>query len=113
MIMPFGFFGDAAFLIFVAAAVPLGYAFVWPGGVQRTWLFLSIAIVVAVVAGLASFFWTISPLGGIGISDQVSPGSVAETSFMAQLRWRFYIAACALVLMQVVLSWVLRAWLSR
>jgi hypothetical protein len=111
--MPFGFFGDAAILIFVATAVPLGYVFVWPGGVQRTWLFLAIAIIVAIIAGLISFIWTVSPLEDIGISGQMSSDSIDGASFTTQLRWRFYVAVFALFLTQVALSWVLRTVLSR
>ena len=111
--MPFGFVGTAAFLIAVAAATPLAYVFVWPGGVSRTALFLTIAIAVAVVAGVISFLWNIAPLQDVGISGQVNSNTAGSNLLESQLQWRFYIAAGALVLSQAIICRSLDAILSR
>jgi hypothetical protein len=106
--MPLGFFGTAICLIVVAVALPAIYALVWPGGVARLGVFLSITTLVGVVVAVAAFNWQIAPLKNIGIAG-VAPGAAdSSASFEARLMWRFVVAIVSLVGIQAVLSAVLR-----
>ena len=102
--MPLGFFGTAISLVAVAAAIPLVYAFVWPGGVSRIAAFVSITTVVGVIAAVVAFMWLIAPLKGIGISAAPAGSSGDSASLDSILQSRFYIALVALLIIQAALS---------
>ena len=96
-------------------AVTFAYAFLWPSHIHRTALFLTVTIVAAFIVGVLAFYWSASPLRDIGFAGQVSPTSGEEqpARLDGQLRERFYLAACAVVLVQSAICWAVHAVLSR
>lgn len=111
--MPLGFFGTAIALIALAIAISFVYAMVWPGGVSRMPVFLSITTVVGIIAGIAAFVWLIVPLNGIGIAAAPAGAADESATFSSMLLSRFYIAAAALALFQAALSKGLQHFLFR
>ncbi len=111
--MPLGFFGTAISLVGVAIAIPFVYALVWPGGIPRVALFLSITTVVGIVAAIAAFIWQITPLQGIGIAAAPAGSSGDGASLDSTLLVRFYVALIVLLVLQTVLSKALQHLLAR
>jgi hypothetical protein len=111
--MPLGFFGTAISLIALAIAIPFVYAMVWPGGVSRMAVFLSITTVVGIVAGVAAFLWLVVPLKGIGIAATPAGAADESATFSSMLLSRFYIAVVALAILQAALSKGLQHFLFR
>ena len=111
--MPLGFFGTAVALVVIAIAIPLLYASVWPGGVSRVALFLSIMTVSGAISGVIAFMWLIAPLANVGIAAAPSGSSSDGTSLNAMLLSRLYIGVVALLTVQAALSKGLQHLLAR
>ena len=110
--MALGFFGTAIALLGVAIAIPFVYALVWPGGVSRVALFLSVTNVFGIITGVAAFIWQIAPLQGIGIAGVPAGSSGDGASLNSTLLSRFYIALVVLIFVQAALSKALQHLLA-
>ncbi len=98
--MPLGYFGTLGLLLGLALTVPLGYAYLWPRGVPRVFVFLTVALLVGLVLAVAGFAWLTAPLKSIGVSGAPT-GAGNGVSLAQMLNVRFALAACGLLLLQI------------
>jgi hypothetical protein len=111
--MPFGFLGTAVLLALVGAGLPIAYAFVWPTILSRIGLFLSLAIIVGLIAAAIALYWLLLPLQTVGISG-VEPGATnVPNSLDELLKGRFFIALVVLLAFQLLLCKVMQVFVSR
>ena len=111
--MPLGLVASVLVMLSVAALVPVGYAFLWPGGISRIAAFLTVGLIVGIFGAVVALIWVGAPLDGIGIAGGTRSGSGSSDALVATLQRRYALAAVALFLFQAIICRGLQALWSK